>query len=232
MFQHPKQSRILATLLLSTLCIAPGFASDTSPYSFVGALSAGPMWENTGESQRINIAPGMDIKYKADESTSALGEGEIFLGAQYDTQKDWDAQFGIVFAGMNAATLEGDIYDGGPDSDYSYKLKQMRLAAKVKIVGDVGTHFKNWVSFSAGSTFNESYDYTHNSTLTTPNFSSHSTTAFTYSAGIGMQYVINPHWQVGLGYEFTDWGSSKLDDGLELEHFYTNGLLFNVTFVG
>ena len=71
------------------------------------------------------------------------------------------------------------------------------------------------------------------------NFSSHTNTTFTYNLGVGIQRVLNQNWQIGIGYEFADWGKSQLgiasgqtlNSGLKLNHFYTSGLLFNLTYV-
>jgi len=61
-----------------------------------------------------------------------------------------------------------------------------------------------------------------------PNFASNTTTAFTYTLGVGVERHLNQHWQVGMGYEFADWGHSKLDraagqtmgTGLSINHLY------------
>ena len=53
-------------------------------------------------------------------------------------------------------------------------------------------------------------------------------TALTYTLGTGVQKILNAHWQVGVGYEFSDWGQSSLGraseqtlhSGLELNHVY------------
>ena len=71
------------------------------------------------------------------------------------------------------------------------------------------------------------------------NFASNSTTAFTYTLGAGVQRQLNPHWQAGIGYEFADWGRSQLNrasgqtlnSGLSLSQLYTNGFLFNLTYL-
>ena len=57
--------------------------------------------------------------------------------------------------------------------------------------------------------------------------------------GAGVQKALNNHWQVGVGYEFADWGKSTLgrslgqtlNTGLSLNYFYTNGVLFNLTYL-
>lgn len=46
--------------------------------------------------------------------------------------------------------------------------------------------------------------------LPTPGFSSHTQTAFTDTVGTGIQKALHQHWQVGVGYEFADWGKSSL----------------------
>jgi len=62
--------------------------------------------------------------------------------------------------------------------------------------------------------FNHAYSFNNTPTifeaLPNANFSSNTETAFTYTLGAGVQRVINQHWQVGIGYEFADWGKSKL----------------------
>ena len=71
-----------------------------------------------------------------------------------------------------------------------------------------------------------------------PNFTSNTTTAFTYTLGAGVQRHLNQHLQAGVGYEFADWGRSQLsrasgqtlNTGLSLSHLYTNGFLFNLTY--
>lgn len=64
-------------------------------------------------------------------------------------------------------------------------------------------------------------------------------TAFVYTLSAGIQKALNSRWQVGAGYEFADWGQSQLgrasgqtlNSGLSLKHLYTNGILFNLTYV-
>ncbi|HHS9463875.1 TPA: outer membrane protein, partial [Legionella anisa] len=75
--------------------------------------------------------------------------------------------------------------------------------------------------------------------LPNPDFADHTKTAFTYTLGAGVQKALNDHWQIGAGYEFADWGKSELgrafgqtmNSGLALNHLYTNGVLFNLTYV-
>lgn len=229
------------SLLLLSLLASSAHALDLSPYTYVGTASGGIAWEGAGETQTLEVVPGLASRYKSNRETRMPGVGEIFVGGQYQSDKDWDAQFGIAYGMVSTTTMEGHIYNGGNDGLYNYRLQQSRLAAKAKILGDVGTMLQNWVSFSMGATFYKAYDFDNTSLTTTmPNFDDNTGTAFSFSAGIGMQYIISPNWQIGLGYEFTDWGTTYLgkapgqvtDKQLEVDNFYTNGLIITLSFVG
>ncbi|HHX3357169.1 TPA: outer membrane protein, partial [Legionella anisa] len=94
-----------------------------------------------------------------------------------------------------------------------------------------------------GVGFNRAHDFTNTplifEALPNPDFADHTKTAFTYTLGAGVQKALNDHWQIGAGYEFADWGKSELgrafgqtmNSGLALNHLYTNGVLFNLTYV-
>ncbi|MFN7097540.1 MAG: outer membrane protein [Gammaproteobacteria bacterium] len=114
---------------------------------------------------------------------------------------------------------------------------------KGKLLGNWGWGFMPWVSASVGVGFNRAYSFTNTPTifeaLPSSNFTSNTTTAFTYTLGIGIQRALTKHWQIGAGYEFSDWGKSELGratgqtmgSGLSLSHLYTNAFLLNLTFV-
>jgi hypothetical protein len=50
---------------------------------------------------------------------------------------------------------------------------------------------------------------------------------------------VNANWQIGIAYEFADWGKSELgraagqtlNSGLKIEHLYTQGVLVNLTYL-
>jgi len=105
---------------------------------------------------------------------------------------------------------------------------------------------KPWISASLGFSYNKANNYREwpiiceAESLPAAYFHNHGHTAFTWSLGAGIQRVLNPNWQVGIGYEFTDWGRTSLRGalaqppgarGLTLNHLYTNGLMFNLTWL-
>lgn len=112
-----------------------------------------------------------------------------------------------------------------------------------KLLAEMGFVILPWVSGSIGVAINRASSYTNTPTifevLPNPNFSSQTKTSFSYTIGTGVQKALNTHWQVDVSYEFADWGSSELgrasgqtqNSGLALNHLYTNGALFNLTYI-
>ena len=224
-----------------------GPVTEQPVWAWVGALSAGPVWQNGGRAQTLYLTPGIEKNYTANNSSNALFDGEVFLGLQQRLSHILYAQFGLAVAATSNAALSGDIWD---DADpqfnnftYTYKIQHTHVAAKGKLLADMGYWLMPWVSGSLGVGFNNAHGFHSTPTifeaLPTPDFTSHTQTAFTYTVGAGVQKALNEHGQVGVGYEFADWGKSQLgraqgqtqNSGLALNHIYTNGVLFNLTYI-
>ena len=121
--------------------------------------------------------------------------------------------------------------------------KEVCLALKGKLLADdMLTLVTPYLSGSIGVGFNRSHHFTISPKLfnevPAPEFNSHTKTAFSYTLGTGIQKALNEYWQVGIGYEFADWGKSNLsaaygqsiNSGLQLNHLYTNQLQFSVSY--
>lgn len=193
------------------------------------------------------LSPDIEKTYTANNSSNAVFDGEVFFGLQKALNQTLYAQLGLAVAATSNATLSGDIWDDA-DSEfnnytYNYKIQHTHVAAKGKLLVDTGFWLIPWVSGSIGVGFNDAHGFHSTPTifeaLPTPDFSSHIQTVLTYTVGAGVQKALNQHWQMGLGYEFADWGKSHLgratgqtlNQGLGLNHFYTNGVLFNLTYL-
>lgn len=126
---------------------------------------------------------------------------------------------------------------------YRYRIQHTHIAAKGKLLAEKGYWLTPWVSGSLGVGFNRAHKFENTPTifqaLPNPNFTSHTKTDFTYTLGAGVQRALNAHWQTGVGYEFADRGKSSLqrvegqtlNSGLSLNHLYTNGVMFNLTYL-
>ena len=175
-----------------------------------------------------------------------LRKENFFLGVQRSINGKLDGQLGLSVATTSNANLSGSIWDDAlpqfNNFNYTYNIQHTHIAVKGKLLKDIGYAFKPYVSGSLGVGFNQAHNFTSIPTLfeatPTPNFQSNTTTAFTYTVGIGVQRAINQHWQAGIGYEFADWGQSQLarasgqsmGQGLSLNHLYTNGLEFSLSY--
>ncbi len=223
----------------------PSKLLETFKSSGVATLSLGPVWENAGNTQTFYLAPNIEKTYAANHTSHALVDGEIFLGIQKSLSEKLDGQIGLAVATTGNASLSGNIWDDATfqfnNYTYKYKVKHTHVAIKGKLLADRGYVVIPWVSGSLGVGFNQSHDFSNTPTISEavvmPNFASNTTTTFTYTLGVGVERHLNQHWQVGMGYEFADWGKSQLSraagqtmgTGLSINHLYTNGLLFNLT---
>ena len=246
-----KKKQIISALLTSFLTSsvfagAMGATSESSNWNWVSTLSVGPVWEQAGDTQSFYLTPEIDKTYAAHQSTNTLANADFFVGKQKKLSKSIQAQLGLDVAATSNASLSGLIWDDEiprfANYSYSYKIQHSHIAAKSKVLIDKGYWLTPWISGSLGIGFNTAHDFQNtpliNEAVVNPNFASHTQVAFTYTVGVGLQKTLNQHWQAGLGYEFADWGQSllgraaeqTLNNGLALNHLYTNGILFNLTY--
>ena len=241
-----------ALLLLSTSLTATSAIAGTmgalldSQWGWVGTLSAGPTWDNGGTTQTFFLTPTIEKTYTANKASKALFDGEVFVGMQKFLKPNLQGQIGLAVAATSSAKLDGHIWDDADplfdNYSYQYKIQHTHIAAKGKLLLERGYWATPWVSASLGVAFNNAHSFTNTplifEAIANSNFSSNTETAFTYTVGAGLQKPVAEHWQVGVGYEFADWGKSNLgqalgqtlNTGIKLNHLYTNGLLFNLTY--
>ncbi|CAM2812632.1 outer membrane protein [Legionella worsleiensis] len=226
---------------------AMGSIMPSRDWTWVGSVSAGAAWAGAGETQTFYLTPDIEKTYVATKTTNALASGEVFWGVQKALSSSWLGQLGLAAAAYDNTQLQGVIWDDAdPEFDnysYQYKISSARIAIKSKLLLNKGYWVMPWVSASIGAGFNHANDYTNTplifEAITNPNFTNQIKTTFTYTLGAGIQKTLNNHWQIGVGYEFADWGKSELgrafdqslNTGLTLNHLYTNGVLLNLTYV-
>ena len=214
--------------------------------SYVITLSGGPIWAGGSKVQTFYVQPESERTYIANQQTKTLADAELFIGIQRGLNPRFNGQIGLEIATTSNAGLSGNIWDdAGPEFNnftYHYQVRHNHIAVKGKLLADIGQLVIPYISGSLGVGFNQAGQYTNTPTIpeagVQPNFASHTITAFTYTVGIGVQHALTEHSQIGLGYEFADWGQSRLStapgqtlgSGLSLNHFYTNGLLFSISY--
>lgn len=214
---------------------------------FVASLSVGPVWTQAGTNQTFYLTPTIQKTFNANNTARALADGELFLGQQRQLTGIFQAQYGLAVATSAPANLSGYIWD---DADlqfqnytYHYTVQHTHIAVKGKVLMDNQLPVTPWVSGSLGVGFNKATAFTNTpivfQAFPMTNFTAHTETTFTYTVGAGLQRFLTPNIQAGIGYEFADWGRSQLyrapgqtlGNGIALDHLYTNGLMFNITYI-
>lgn len=239
----------LKNLILLFISISVTAVSHAAlPYPWFVSISAGPEWGMTPGAQTLTLAPDIVKTYVPSTLTQAIAEGEVYLGLRRALRNNIDGQLGLAFMATSHATLPGYILDDGLSQfnnySYQYKLQHDHVAVKGKLLWQTQKYLMPWVAASLGVGWNKAYGFTNtpliSQAVVMPNFNSNTTTAFTYTLGVGVQHALANNLQIGLGYEFADWGQNQLNpafaqtlgNGLNLSYFYTNGLMFNVTYLG
>ncbi len=239
----------VVSVFLSDFSVAGtmGVQERSDSWNFVGSVSLGPVWENAGQTQTLYLTPDIVKTYVANDITNTLFDGEIFLGMQKNLPTDTLGQIGLAVAATSNAAFSGVVWDDANSSfnnyTYRYQLQHTHLAVKGKLLSEKSDWLMPWISASIGVGFNSAHGFKNTPVIPEavmmPNFSCHTETSFTYTLGAGLQKILNPHWQLGIGYEFADWGQSQLgratgqtlNSGLVVNDLYTNGVLFNLTYI-
>lgn len=241
----------LKLLFLSLLSI-PSYAGTMGDIQkpgilYVATFSIGPTWATPGQQQTLSLTPEIEKTYTAYKPSNTLADGEVFLGIKKDLPYTLFTHVGIAGGLTSQAGLSGQVWDDADPSFnnyiYGYHIQQGHVALKAKVFKDFHYSLLPWVSGSVGVGFNRAHGFYNQAlifeAIPQNNFGDHTQTSFTYTVGAGLQTIINSNWQAGIGYEFADWGQSHLNPalgqtqgtGLSLSHLYTNGLMFNLTYI-
>ena len=220
---------------------------EFTQWNYVVTLDLGPAWSTPGQTQTLLFLPNFPQTYVNKSTNGALGNGEIFLGLQRDITATLIAQMGLALAVTTPLQLKGDIWqDNDPEFNnfnYSYNISHSHIAIRGKLLKDMRYSIQPYVSGSLGVAFNHAYHFISRPKLLEvalePPFHSNTNTAFTYTLDLGLQKKLNKNWYFGIGYEFADWGQTDLGrassqesgTGLQLNHVYTNGLQFYLSFI-
>lgn len=232
-------------ILLSNSVLAETLKTTVADTGLVAGFSAGPAWVSGNKTQTLTLQPDIVKTYKASDSNNVISNFELFVGYQKPIVTHLMSncllgQLGLSVAEAGNANLPGDIWeDADPNFDnfnYKYKVNHVLVAVKGRLLGHYGYFVEPYISGSLGVGFNHAYGFTITPKIPeevpAPAFTSNTTTAFSYTLGIGLQKAVSENLQVAVGYEFSDWGKSTLSPaagqttshGLTQNHLYAQTL--------
>lgn len=209
------------------------------------SISGGPAWTTPG--QNVYLYPQVPVPtvdlYAHNSPTSTVATGEVLFGLRRIVFPGATAEAGLALGAATDAKITGNIsVNGIPNyGTYSYKVNQARVQLKGKLLAN-RYWLQPYISGSIGPGWNNSHDFSATSinqnVFAAPWFATNTEIAFTYTAGLGVQAVLSRNWQVGMGYEFADWGKTGLgvDEATAIKgpstmHLYTNELLFSLSYI-
>ena len=246
----------LSSQIWSAPCEGPG--CDDKTWAKVISLSVGPVWGGHGKTHHFSRPTNDPLEvlqqnqFTAAGGSSVFGSGEAFFALQKPVYPGILGRLGLAIAFSGDAEMRGDVrlFVNSNSAGYKYNLSQTRVAVK----GLLATDYPNWfvqpyISGSVGIGFNNSSKFRTNPSilLTGPvgrnqvfQYADNTTNGFTYTVGIGVQKSFTPNWQVGMGYEFADWGKNALDPTLlfpfnystpNMSHYYTHAVQLTLSYI-
>ena len=252
-----KWQKALTTIAFCLL--ANTIAAASSDFNLVNKLSnlprvytinAGPTWARPAQLQAFYLDPEDEEAFIPTKVTSLFGNVELFLGLQDKLKADYLGQLGVLLATTGNVKLQGVIWDEAKEEFdnfvYGYLVKHTEFSLQGKLLRNyyfLNALYQPYIAGRVGLGINYAHNYENAPTIeeaiVLPNFTSKSTLAFTYAVNVGIKRQLSNILFAGLGYEFSDWGISRLgrtpyqeyNTGLTLSHTYTNGLLFHLSFV-
>ena len=177
--------------------------------------------------------------------------GGIFAGIESPFYQDFLWQIGLSYYQTSAFTAKGRIWQfTNPDFNnisYQEQIKNQQILIETKFLGTINKKIilHPYLTAALGEAINTASDYTE--TALQPyvvkhpaDFSDHTSHAFSYAFGLGLDVELTDHVRFGVGYRYAYLGRAQLgtmpgqesDDRLTEKNLATNAFLFNISLLG
>ncbi len=240
----------ISLIALSTQVTAGMMGGTDAPlYRPLATFTIGPDFVQKGQAQTLTPLPPFQKHYTNTNASTTVADAGAFLGIERMVSDKLWVQLGVSGYVDSQISPEGHVWlFASPAFDtlsYSYNVHHTRIMAEGKFL----TTFKDYQSFhpylswGLGAAFNQAQNYQETALIAgavpTVPFANHTNTSFTWGVGAGVDYTLNPHVRLGVGYQFADLGSVSLGatpaatntETLSFPHLYTNQLRFQFTCV-
>ena len=222
---------------------------DFRQYSPLVTLTIGPDFVRAGKAQTLTLLPPFQNHYTNNSSTQTVTDAGGFVGVERVLTDYLSVQLGV--AGYVDAKLsqQGDVWQFAlPLFDtlsYSYYIHHSRVMFESKLLTIVPRYqtIHPYFSWGLGTAYNRAHSYQETrlipQAVPMTSFANHNQNAFVWGVGVGVDYSLDQHVRVGIGYQFADLGGVSLGvtpaasttQTLGLSHIYTNQLRFQFTFL-
>ena len=252
----------IGTLLSCSIAIAGSMGPiiTSSELHPVVSLQGGYASMNAGTSTQRFIGTDSNlftyINSGPDKNAGFIG---VFLGAEHivpwtslpgffmQTGVEYNYYGGLVVNGINTVGIEPQT---STTYTYDYHLKTQQVLGSLKLYGTTYERFYPYGEVGLGAAFNHAGQYNATTTESgslnlTYGFSHQSQTQFSYSVGLGVDTKVNTKLRVGLGYRYSNFGSTSLGHGtvtlnnyqsptsftLRQSNTYANQLIARISYV-
>ena len=162
--------------------------------------------------------------YGGGKNTGFIG---VFLGAEHDllwvSGSEFFMQTGVEYnyfgkIGVNGINTVGIEPQTSTTYHYNYNFQTQQVLGTLKLFATTYERFHPYGEVGLGAAFNYAGQYDATTIETgginlTPRFSNPNKTRFSYSVGLGVDTQVNAKIRVGLGYRYSNFGSSSLGNG-------------------
>ena len=202
-----------------------------------------------GQAQTLSLLPPFKNYYTNTNHSTTVADAGAFIGVERKFNDRLWAQLGLSAYVDAQLSPEGHVWlFTSPAFDvlsYRYNVHHTRVMAEGKFLTTFSQYqaFHPYVSWGVGAAFNQAQNYQvkaliPGAALTLP-FANHRQTSFTWGVGAGVDYAVNSHARIGMGYQFADLGGVSLGQTpaaistqtLSFPHLYSNQLRFQFTFI-
>lgn len=238
-------------MLVATLSSAQSIAGIMEPIvatqRWVSTLTIGADFVNPGQTQTLMLLPPFQNTYTKGNNSQTLTDAGGFVGIEREFNDKLSVQLGVSGYIDEQITLKGSIWQFTlpefDDLNYKYHIRHARVMATTKLLTTIPQYSQihPYLSGEIGTAFNHTSDYhetpLETGILPTAPFANHNQTSFAWGIGLGLDYNLNQHVRLGVGYQFSDLGRAALGptsaalttQTLNLSHIYVNQLRFQLT---
>lgn len=212
---------VIKLSLISSVSFAHNSAAISHTDRFSLGLDLGPSWtSNLGNSTQFPLGYST-FSYTAKHNAETAMLYGISLGKSISLNALHTLQIGLTYHYIPNLDANGYLQQGIStpyyQANYSYSVYSSQLLAEAKIVRQWRDRFYPYISIGLGGASNTAKSFktsVPNYLTLTPYYANKTHRSFSYSLGLGVDYLTSAQTSVGLGYRFSDLGMAGLGDGL------------------